>query len=125
MPAGQFIMSVSQPGCPLCGEAGIVQRTAVSGNYAAAASLETIQAVKYHGQELRFTPVPMPKCTRISAKGIPFSLLSSNSIRAPYHRAGALLQRRDYRQQADISIRLSDVLFILNEENISKIITNH
>jgi hypothetical protein len=125
MPAGQFIMSVSQPGCPLCGEAGIVQKRAVSGNYAAAASIETIQAVQYHGQELRFTPVPMPKSTRTGANGILFSLLPSNSIRAPYHRAGAHLQRRDYRQQADKSISLSDVLFILNEENISKIITNH
>jgi hypothetical protein len=125
MPAGQFIMSVLQPSCPLCGEADIVQRTAVSGYSVAAASIENIKAVKYQGQELRFMPAPMPKSTRTGAKGIPFSLFPSNSIRAPFHRAGALLQRRDYRQQVDISISLSDVLFILNEENISKIITNH
>jgi hypothetical protein len=118
-------MSVSQPDCPLCGEADIVRKFALPGTHVAAANIETTEAVKVHGQQDSCLPVSLPKSICTDAKGIPLSLLILKSTRAPYHRAGAFLQRRNHRQQAVDSTSLSDVLFILNEESISSIITNH
>jgi hypothetical protein len=118
IPAGQFIMSVSQPGCPLCGEADIVQRLAISGTFVAAASIKDTTAVKYQGQEALSTPAHLSIHS-------PLSLILSKSIHASSHRAGAPLQRRNPRQQAKKSTSLSDVLFILIEENFSNIITDH
>jgi hypothetical protein len=111
-------MSVSQPGCPLCGEADIVQRSAVSGYFVAAASNKANTAVKYQGQEALST-------SAILSIHSPLSLILSKTIHTSSHRAGAPLQRRNSRQQAGKSTRLSDVLFILIEENFSNNITNH
>jgi hypothetical protein len=111
-------MSVSQPGCPHCGEADIVHRLPVSGYFVAAASINATIAVKYHGQGALTTPAH-------SMINPPLSLLLSNSIQTSSHCAGAPLQRRNPRQQAEKSTSLSDVLFILIEENFSNNITNH
>jgi hypothetical protein len=118
-------MSVSLPGCPRFEVADIVRTTASSGCNVAAAHIEDTKAAMYRGQEGLSLPAPAADDSRTNADPNSYSLLIQSIKTALYHRAGALIQRRDCRQQAGIPASLSDVLFILTKESISSYTTSH
>jgi hypothetical protein len=118
-------MSVLLPNCHRFKVADIVQTTASPGSYVDAAVIATKRADRKQGQNgkqllaLSLERVPQGN------HAISFSLLIPKHQRVYYHRASAAVQRWDYRQQAGISSRLSDVLLILHQENTSSIPTSH
>jgi hypothetical protein len=118
-------MSVSLPGCHHFDVADIVRITASSGYNVAAANIEDIKTTRYQGQEGLCSPASQFTSSPYHTDAVLSSLLTFQPTTAPYHRAGALFQRRNCRQQAGVFASLSDVLFILIKENSSILTTSH
>jgi hypothetical protein len=118
-------MSVLLPNCHRFKVADIVQTTVSPGSYVDAANIATKRAVRKQGQNGRQLLALSLENVPQGSHAISFSLLIPKHQRANYHRASAAVQRWDHRQQAGTPSRLSDVLFILHQENTSSIPTSH